>query len=257
MRPILFQLGPVPFRSYGVMLMIGFLLGLYRAVRAAKRRGMDAAGVVDVCLYSLLAGIVGSRLIFILLNWSEFRGNMGDILSVWQGGLSFHGGILFALGATYAYARAKRIPFMTIADLLAPSVAIGYAVTRIGCFLNGCCYGVPTSVVWGVQFPNVDELARHPTQLYSAAASFLIYLALVRVEKAERPRGYVFAAYLALYSVYRFSIEFLRKGTTADVLVLGLTQAQIASVVICIGAVFALWRMGRRETVENSGTRRS
>lgn len=227
---------------------------MYRAVRAAKKRGMDAGAVIDVCLYSLLAGIVGSRLVFILLNWAEFRGHMGEILSVWQGGLSFHGGILFAIGAACAYARAKRIPFMMIADLLAPSLALAYAVTRIGCFLNGCCYGVPTNLPWGVRFPVLDDLARHPTQLYSAAASFLIYLALVMVERWNKPRGYVFAAYLALYSVYRFLVENLRKGATADVLAFGLTQAQIASVLILLVAAVALFTMrGRPRAKDGRG----
>ncbi|MDO8682296.1 MAG: prolipoprotein diacylglyceryl transferase [Armatimonadota bacterium] len=245
MRPILFEIGPLPIRAYGFMMMIGFIIGLYRAVRAAGKRGMDTSYVVDTALYALISGIAGARLFFILLNWPEFKGNLGSILSIWEGGLSFHGGVLFAVAAVYIYARSKRIPFMQIADLLAPSLAIGYAFARIGCFLNGCCYGIQTDLFFGVRFPDLYDL-RHPTQLYASAASFLIYLALTRVEKWQMPQGYVFAAYLAMYSVYRFLIEFLRKGATAEVLAFGLTEAQIVSIAIFVVAGIALWRIKRK-----------
>jgi phosphatidylglycerol---prolipoprotein diacylglyceryl transferase len=242
MRPILFQLGPVPLRSYGVMMMIGFLVGLYRAVRVAKRRGIDTSCVVDTCLYALLAGIVGARLVFILLNWSLFRGDLKNVLSIWQGGLSYHGGVILAVGAVYAYCRTKRLSFLAMADLLAPSLAIAYGFTRIGCFLNGCCYGVPTNLPWGVKFPDLPGPV-HPTQLYSSAASFLIFFALTRVERWNRPSGFVFTAYIALYCVYRFLVEILRRGATAEVAAWGLTQAQIVSVGVFVVAVVVLLRM--------------
>jgi phosphatidylglycerol---prolipoprotein diacylglyceryl transferase len=249
MRPILFQLGPVPLRSYGAMLMVGFLVGLYRAVRVAEKRRLDPSNIVDACLYSLLAGIVGARVVFIMLNWSAFQDDLRDVFSIWQGGLSFHGGVFFAVGAVYAYTRAKRLRFMEMADLLAPSLAIAYGFTRIGCFLNGCCYGVATTLPWGVKFPDLPTPV-HPTQLYSSAASFLIFFALTRVEKRRGPEGYVFAAYVGLYCVYRFLIEILRKGATADVALWGLTQAQIVSVVIFIAAAIILWKLRRSESID-------
>jgi phosphatidylglycerol---prolipoprotein diacylglyceryl transferase len=245
MRPILFQLGPVALRSYGVMMMIGFLVGLYRAVRVAKKRGVDTTYVVDLCLYALLAGIVGARLVFILLNWSEFRGDPKSFFSIWQGGLSYHGGVIFAVAAILAYCKAKRLRFREMADLLAPSLAIAYGFTRIGCFLNGCCYGIPTNLPWAVKFPDLPYPV-HPTQLYSSAASFLIFLALTRVEKRKLPAGSVFTVYVALYCVYRFLVEILRKGATAEVMAWGLTQAQIVSVVVFVVAVVVLWRMSEK-----------
>jgi len=247
MKPILFQLGPVPLRSYGVMMMIGFLVGLYRAVRVAKKRGIDTSFVVDVSLYALLAGIVGARLVFILLNWSQFRGDLRGVLSIWQGGLSYHGGVIFSIAAILTCCKAKRLPFREIADLLAPSLAIAYGFTRIGCFLNGCCYGIPSNLPWAVKFPDLP-CPVHPTQLYSSAASFLIFLALTRAEKWKMPAGFVFTAYIALYCVYRFLIEILRKGATAEVMVWGLTQAQIVSVGVFVVAVMVLCRMRQSRT---------
>jgi len=258
------KLGAVPLKSYGVMMMIGFLIGLYRALRAARKKGVDPAAVTDAALYSLLSGVVGARLVFVLLNWPQFRHNLGSLLSVWEGGLSFHGGVLCAVAVVYAYTRIKRIPFLLMADTLAPSLAIAYAFTRIGCFLNGCCYGVETNLPWAMRFPEALG-PRHPTQLYAFAANILIYLLLVRAERwgnaggsyasgpAFRPEagkrdGFVFAAYLAMYSVYRFLIEILRKGATAEVFAWGLTQAQVVSVVVFLFAAAALWRLRRSKT---------
>ena len=261
MRPTLVKLGSIPLRSYGVMMMVGFLVGLYRALRAGRKKGIEPAALTDAALYSLLSGVVGARLVFVLLNWPEFRRNLGSVFSVWEGGLSFHGGVACAVGVVYLYTRRKRISFLLLADTLAPSLAIAYGFTRIGCFLNGCCYGVQTHLPWAVKFPGVIGL-RHPTQLYAAAASFFIYLLLVRIEKIHkadgtyasghicRPEackndGLVFAAYLALYSLYRFLIEILRQGATAEVVFWGLTQAQLVSVVVLVAAGLALWRLGR------------
>lgn len=246
MRPILLQLGPIPLRSYGVMMILGFLLGLYRAVRVSKSRGIDSSSVIDVSLYSLLAGIVGARLVFILLNWQSFHRSFGEMFSIWEGGLSFHGGILFAVGVIYFYTRVKEIPFLALADLLAPSLALAYAVARIGCFLNGCCYGTPTGLPWGVSFSVVDDAHRHPTQLYAFLAGLLIFVALTRVEKWRKPNGYTFFSFLALYSVYRFLIEIIRRGATAEVVSWGLTEAQVVSAVMLTGSVVALWRLGRK-----------
>lgn len=118
-----------------------------------------------------------------------------------------------------------------MADLLAPSVAIGYAFARIGCFLNGCCYGIATHLPWAVRFQDSEHPGEltdpsHPAQLYAFAISLLIFGILTRVELLKRPRGFVFFSYIVLYSVYRFGIEFVRKGVTAEPWILGLTQAQ-------------------------------
>jgi phosphatidylglycerol---prolipoprotein diacylglyceryl transferase len=139
------------------------------------------------------------------------------------------------------YARAKQIAFLQIADLLAPSLALAYAFTRIGCFLNGCCYGIPTSLPWGVRFPDLPYPVQ-PTQLYSSAMNFLIFVALTQVQKRKTAAGYTFTVYIALYSVYRFFVEILRKGATASILVDGLTEAQIVSVVMFVVAGVVLWR---------------
>jgi phosphatidylglycerol:prolipoprotein diacylglycerol transferase len=241
------------------MLWVGMMLGLYRTVKAAKGTKIKAESVVDVVLYGVISGIVCAHLASVLLDLPLYLKNPSEIFGLWQGmfspeggvrGLSFHGGLIGAIGAAYIYTRIKRIDFLSMLDLCAPGLSIAYGITRIGCFLNGCCFGVPASVPWAVRF-HVDGGAgmtppSHPTQLYATAASFLIFWLLTLVEKRRRFTGEVFTSYLALYSIYRFLNEFLRKGVTADVAFAGLTQAQVVSLVVLVASLVVLWVNRRR-----------
>ena len=261
MRSTLFKIFGIPIRAYGLMMVIGFVLGVSRAARVAKRRGIAPERMWDLGLVVLVSGVVGARLVYVLLNpppmlrgcglprsiggWVE---SLREFLAVWNGGLSFHGGVAFAVLFGWLYVRRVGIGFWVAADLSAPSGAIGYAVTRIGCFLNGCCYGAPTNLPWAVRFNDHGFITppSHPTQIYAALANLLIFCILTRLEKVRRAPGFVFISYLGLYSVYRFAIEFLRKGYSAQVSLLGLTQAQWASAVIGVACAVAIAARYRR-----------
>ena len=241
MRSILFHIGPVPIRAYGLMLWIAIVVGLWRTVRAARRTDIKPEHVIDLVIYAVLGGIVSAHLTSILLDLRYYIQEPSAILNLWSGilspsgglrGLSFHGGLIGAIGITYLYTKRKKIRFLEMLDLLSPGLAISYAITRIGCLLNGCCYGIPTHLPWGVRF-HVDGALTppsHPTQIYGSLANILIYLGLVMIARKRRFTGQVFYSYLAMYSVYRFLLEFLRKGVTAEVAFAGLTQAQIVSI---------------------------
>jgi phosphatidylglycerol:prolipoprotein diacylglycerol transferase len=229
------------------MMVVGFLLGLWRAMRVSKRYGIASEQVTDAALLALISGIIGARLLFLLLEApSRGWGIFAEFYRIWQGGLSFHGGLIAAIIAVVTYASINRIKFLKMADLLAPSLAIGYAFARIGCFLNGCCYGAKTHLPWALNFLDPASGKHtgpvHPAQLYAFAANVLIFLILTRVERLKRPAGFVFFSYIVLYSVYRFLIEFIRKGATAQVWFAGLTQAQVASLagIAIFGVVLAL-----------------
>jgi phosphatidylglycerol:prolipoprotein diacylglycerol transferase len=240
MYSTLFEIFGIPIRSYGLMMVIGFALGLWRLIGAARAKDLSVERIYDLALIVLLSGIVGSRIVYVLLN--PATESWPDILAVWNGGLSFHGGVVLALLGGYIYVRKTGLPFWTCADLFAPSLALAYAVTRIGCFLNGCCYGAPTNLPWGVRFMEGGSLTppSHPTQIYAALANLAIFFILTRLEKLNRPAGFVFFCYLGLYGIYRFPIEFLRAGYSAQVSWLGLTQAQWVSLVMMVGAVIVL-----------------
>lgn len=234
MRSTLFTVFGIPIRSYGFMMVVGFALGLWRAIRVASKRDINPERIYDLALIVLLSGVVGARIVYILLNLQTE--NLKEFFAVWNGGLSFHGGVVFALIAAYMYTKRMKMPFWKCADLLAPSVAIGYAFTRVGCFLNGCCYGAPTNLPWGVRFMEQGTLTppSHPTQIYASIANIIIFFILTKLEKLHRAPGYIFTCYLGLYSIYRFLNEILRKGYSAQVAIYGLTQAQVVSIAIMI-----------------------
>lgn len=273
MRPTLIELGPIPIHSYGVMVLIGFLLALWYAMAVARRqsRGVGQTKpdtrrpgpitpehVFDVGLIALFVSILGARLLYVLLDWNEFKGNPLEVLRIWKGGLSIHGAILFGALTLWWYCRRHNLSFLAFADIGAPSFALGYAIGRIGCFLNGCCYGAACDLPWAVRFLQEGHAdawtpPSHPTQLYSTAISLLIFLALDRWSRRPHRTGALFLGYLTLYSVYRFCIEHLRKGATAGVIPsLGLTDAQVFSLLSLPILLYLLWRLHRRPVPQSA-----
>lgn len=248
MRSVLFQIGPIPIRSYGLMLWLALVVGLFWTIRASKKTSIKSEHVVDIALYGLIVGIIFAHLSSILLDLRYYLSNPSEITSLWSGifspsgglrGLSFHGGLVGGIISTFVYTRRKKLNFLAVADLFSPALALGYAITRIGCLLNGCCYGIPTKLPWGLQFhigPASDGLTppSHPTQIYAAIMNLVIFAFLIAIEKNRKFNGQVFSSYLAMYSVYRFLIEFLRRGVTAQVWLAGLTQAQWVSLIILV-----------------------
>lgn len=248
MYPILFKIGPLALRSWGFMLLIGFVLGYWLAVKRAEKYNIPKAVLLDLALYLLLAGIIGGRLVYVLLNINFYAHNPLQIIAIWNGGLSFYGSLGAGVLTTIVFCRRRGISFFRIADLLTPSLALGYAFGRIGCFLNGCCYGVPTNLPWGVRFPGVffGEPV-HPVQLYASASNFLFMFVLLWFDKRKKAEGHTFALYMMLYSFYRGLAEILRKGATAQTLFDGITQGQVASVVLFFIGVYLWLRLQKRK----------
>lgn len=250
MHPILFHIGSVEVRSYGVMIVLGFALAVWWAMRVAPRYGIDAEQILDLVLVTAVAGILGARLVFVALDWHSFTEQPLRILYFWEGGLSYHGALIGGTLAVAFQARRKGIAFLHLADVLAPSVALAYAVGRLGCFLGGCCYGVPTDLPWACSFQDpfnqhIHTPPSHPTQIYASFSNLLIFSLLARIQKPPHPMGKVFWAYLLFYGVYRFVVEFWRIGATSTVLALGLSDAQWVSIVmIVLGAM--QWRKAMR-----------
>jgi len=251
-------LAPIYVHSYGVMLLIGLAAGVWWLTRTGRAHGFNIEDWIDFALIVLLSGVVGARLLYVLLHLPEYASDPMSILYVWQGGLAFHGGVAAAIIAGYVFARARRISFPLLVDLSAPALALGYAFARIGCFLNGCCYGTESHLPWAVTFPSGTEAGeggfpRHPTQLYACAASLVIFLILAWLQPRVKVRGNVLLSYLLLYSIYRFTVEFFRRGASANVFgpLSPLTEAQTASIVIGLGAL--IWILVRSRRIEPEG----
>ncbi|MFQ5810372.1 MAG: prolipoprotein diacylglyceryl transferase [Armatimonadota bacterium] len=245
----LFSIGPVTIHAYGVMLTVGFVAGILWMRREGRQKGMGTDAVLDFALWTLLSSVLCARALFVLLNWSEFAASPRDIVWLWRGGLSFHGGVLGAIGAGSIFAVRRKIPFGTLSDAAAPAIPLGYAFARIGCFMNGCCQGSPTDLPWRYpQAPATDAYGvlihpSHPAQIYDSLMSLAVFGLILLLKPHFRARGQLFAAYVAIYSLERYIIEFWRAGSSAAPFapLAPLTQAQVASVVVgVVAAAFLL-----------------
>ncbi len=246
MLPRLFQLGPFTVHSYGLMVMLGFVAGIVLSSRLAKRRGLAGEALVDAAPVMLLASIAGARLLFVALNWGDFADRPWTILSVWQGGMSFHGGAIAGVASGIYCLKKRGLSPAMMVDAAAPGLAVGYAIGRIGCLLNGCCHGGPSDLPWAMSFPDGEDGVRyHPVQLYAAILNGLLTWWLARQYLAPHRVGQVINSFVGWYSVYRFLIESLRRGVSAKVVWGGLTEAQwfsAWSIVAAIAVHFLLLR---------------
>lgn len=252
MHPILFHVGSLPVRAWGVLLMLGFLLAVWRAAKNAPRYGIAPEDMWDASLFGLLGGVVGARLTYVALTWKEFAGNPSAIWRIDQGGMTSFGGLIGGVLLGLFVARLRKVRVADAVDLTAVSIPIGYALGRVGCFLNGCCYGGVCDLPWAVRFhPEHGPVTppSHPAQLYSAFAAVVMYFVLRAVERRRQFRGQLMLLFVMMYSVYRFLVEFVREGATADLSgIAHLTQAQVASLVfVAVAAVIYAVRMRNAE----------
>ncbi len=240
MPRILLQFGPLTIYSYGVMMVVAFLAATWCLERDAKRLpplrvAVKPPQAVDMACLAMLGGVLGARALFVAQYWPFYRQNLQEIVAIWHGGLIWYGGFFGGVVVAAIYLRILRIPFFRAADQCIPYLALAHAIGRIGCFLNGCCYGRLTTAWYGVQFPDKPGPVI-PTQLIEAAPLFLLFLLLRRLQRTammDRP-GRLFFLYLAGYGLIRFGVEFLRGDQRHHWL--GLSVAQFLSVgLIAVG----------------------
>ncbi len=244
MMPELIHIGPFTVYTYGFMWMVGIGLALWRAARVAPRYGVRPDDLFDLTFVMVLLGILGGRVAFVITQWSLYADDPLKAFRIWEGGMSYFGGFGLAILAGLWMVRRRRLPAWQIADLAAPSVALGYAIARVGCFGAGCCYGAPTDLPWGVLFPGHSEPC-HPTQLYSTAMNLIIFAVLLGLEKRPRHQGQLFGWFLALHGGYRFINEFFRAGATSVIAFAGLTYGHLVALLVVGAGLFIAWRCGR------------
>lgn len=250
MYPTLFHIGGFAVHTYGVFIAIGFLFALSLAVREAGRVGEDPEKIVDLSLYILIAAIVGSRLLYVAINWRIFREDPLEVFRIWNGGLVFYGGLIVAFLVVMWYLKKHRLNVWKTADILAPSLALGQAIGRIGCFFAGCCYGKACHHWWCVTFTHPESLAPkgvplHPTQLYSSFNAFLVFLVLIGLRRRKKFEGELCWIYILVYSITRSIIEFFRGDHRGALLGGLLSTSQAIGVVMALVAVFMLFYLNR------------
>jgi len=254
MYPELFKIGPLTIHTYGVLVATGFLLGLGLAVRQAKKEGIPPNKIVDLGFYILLSALIGSRLFYVMINAGYYIKNPLDIFKVWEGGLVFYGGLVLTVLTVLWYVKKNALSIWSTADLFAPSLAIGHAIGRIGCFCAGCCYGKPAEgLPWAVSFTDPQTLALvgiplHPTQIYESLGELTIFLVLITLRRHKSFNGQLFVTYVMLYSVLRFIVEFFRGDIARGFITHQLSFSQGVSILMFLtaSAGFIMLRRGRK-----------
>jgi phosphatidylglycerol:prolipoprotein diacylglycerol transferase len=215
MHPVLFEFGPLKIFTYGFFLALAFLGAIFMAAREARRLGLPVAKFYDLCFYVVLAALVGSRLMYVILEIRQFLAHPLKIFALWEGGLVFYGGVILALATAFFYIRRHRLPWRPTLDALALGMPVGQFFGRIGCFMAGCCYGSPANVPWAVTFTNPQTLCPlrvpvHPAQLYEAFLALIVFGIVYRLRTRKSFDGQLILVYFALAGLVRFVVEFFR-----------------------------------------------
>ena len=263
MHPVIISIGWFHVYSFGLMLAISFLAAIYISSYRAKRFGVNPQFILDLSVWVILAGVIGSRLLYVVFHLNEYNSPL-DIFALWQGGATLYGGLILAILASYVYSVRKNVDFLLVADIVAPSIALGIMVTRVGCFLSGCCYGSPTTLPWGVVFPasspagayanqiaqktGAAVVALHPAQLYASFYGFVIFLVLMLSEKRLIKRGTTFGLLIILYGVCRFTLDFFRYYEPNMRIIFNLTLNQLISIGLVLLGLYFLKRKTQAQT---------
>ncbi|MBO5761564.1 MAG: prolipoprotein diacylglyceryl transferase [Lentisphaeria bacterium] len=251
MHSIAFNFFGRPIHWYGICIAAGFLAALCILQYKRNYARMDKEQIFDIALIAIFGGIGGARLFYVIQFFHQFSGNLWNVFRIDQGGLVFYGGFLTALVILFIYAKIKKLSFARILDMYAPAIAIGHAFGRVGCFLQGCCFGKPCS--WGVVYPGnsapaerfpdylspvknviegIPSIPLAPVQLIEAAGNIVLCVFLLKLFKYVKKTGQIAAAYFAMYGIMRFLLEFFRGDHTDTIL--GVTPSQFIGLFIML-----------------------
>lgn len=254
MHSIAFNLGPLTVHWFGVCIALAFLAGLWTATRRAPHAGIPGEQIADLVVpWLLVGGVLGARLLYIVTYWREsFAGQpWSELFMIQRGGLVYYGGLMGASLAVILFARWKKIPLWKLADVLTPSIALGSMFGRIGCLLNGCCFGRPCAMPWAIRFPDdhsTQGLPVHPTQLYDALLNLVLYLGLAWLFRRRKFDGQVFATYLLGYAITRSIVEAFRGDYNAGHLHGGFTPAHLVSVASLAAGIVIFFVLRNRKS---------
>ncbi|MDR7868852.1 MAG: prolipoprotein diacylglyceryl transferase [Sporomusaceae bacterium] len=250
MHPILFSIGSLEIRAWGLLLALGILAGLWLGLRLARGSEFKEDVLMNYALYGTLAGLIGARLWEVAFSWDRFASEPWQALMLWKGGLSIQGAVAANVLLALWYFSSKGLSFRRFADIGAPGLILGQAIGRIGCFLNGDAYGKPTTAWYGVVYqpgtPAYNAWGTTPlvpAELFEAGADMLILGVLLYLFPRRKFDGQVALAYFVLYSTARFALEFLR---TDSLMVGGIKAAQATALVTAVVAAGLMIRYGIR-----------
>lgn len=235
MRPVLFHIGSFPVYSYGVMLFIAFLAGIFVARAELNRRGLDGSAIYLIASVAAITGVIGARIFYVLGNLEAFSGNWGQMFDLNMRGLVFYGGLALAVPSCLLLVRGMKLPLGAVSDAVGLAMPLSLAIARVGCFLNGCCGGKPSGLPWAVTFPG-SATAVHPVQLYELVLDLAAFAFLLWVRKRLRRDWDLFLLSLASYGLIRFVMEFFRVHADPHAAIF-FQVVSLALFVLCSGAV--------------------
>ncbi len=262
MYPELLDLGKVQIHSYGLMMFLGIASGLWLAYRRGKQAGLGENVVIDLATWMIVMGLIGARTFYVVTHLDEFQGNWLGIINpvrpdgtLGLAGLVFLGSVVFAVATLIFIAWRRKLNLLVLMDVFAPALALGSVFGRIGCFLNGCCFGMPTDLPWGVEFPPgsyagsvFHHVHVHPTQLYDSLYNLALVFGLLWAERRFRTfPGFTASLFLIGYGALRFLIEMIRYYESSMYVIEGvLTVSQTISAVMVIAGIVLLIVLRRR-----------
>jgi len=227
MHPILFKIGPFNVYSWGFMVALGCIAALLVMIRYGRKEGIRPERILDVFVFMVISAVVGARFFYVIAFFPKFKDNLLTVFYLSQGGLVFLGGFCGVLVMMIYYSRYNKISMWKLLDAGSPGTMIGYAIGRIGCFLNGCCYGIK---IFGVE---------QPTQIYSSLSGLVIFFALICLYRNKKYDGQIFLFALLFYSIYRFLLEFVRYNPVHYWI---FTPNQALSALLFVGSSYLLWK---------------
>jgi len=247
--PVLVSIGPFEIRYYGLFFVLGFVIAYFMLNYLVKNKkiGLTKDDIADFLLYIIIGTVLGARIFYVFAyNLPFYLQNPFEIIAIWHGGLSFHGGFIGAAIACFYFCKKKKIDFYTIADIAVIPLALGLALGRLGNFTNGELYGRVTGVSWGVKFPDAEGF-RHPSQIYEALKNLFIFFTLWFLKNKDLPKGFLFWLFVVMYSALRFFVEFFRQPDEQLGFIIGfLSMGQVLSIVMFIIGIFFMYQISNK-----------
>ena len=245
--PIAFSIGTKPIYWYALIILAGVAAGLGIALASSKKRGVDPDNIYDVCLYGLIAAIIGARLYYVIFDFASFKDNFADIFKIWEGGLAIYGGLIGAVISTIIYCKIKKLNFLKIADIAAPGLILGQAIGRYGNFFNAEVYGFETTLPWGMSINGANPV--HPLFLYESLWNIAGLILILIFRDKKKAHGQVFFSYVLWYSFGRFFLEGMRQSEYILKLTGNIGVSQILAAVLVIAAVIAVIWLGKNKKI--------
>jgi len=245
MHPVLIKIGSLTIYTYGSFVALGFFTAIIVSRILAKKNNIDTQLITDMIFTILVSALIGSRLLYVIINFSYYKNNLISVFKIWDGGLVFYGGFLASVLGSYIFIKVKKLNIWKTADVVTPGIALGHAIGRIGCLFAGCCYGKECHKPWAITFSNPDSLAPleislHPTQIYSSLSNLFIFLILLFLFRIKKFHGQIFFSYLLIYSILRSYIETFRGDFRGDFFGFPVSVSQGISLIIGLIAIFML-----------------